>query len=121
MKFVILCLIAVFLFASTSFARQFFASANDDLFVFADTVRKEIENSIEIIASGQNMRVVEEANGWYRVRTENGNEGWVESRFTTEIVRRVFTFDNVEITSFRYSDRCEMVIRERPVENGEKK
>jgi len=102
MKVFRLVAITVLLFVATSFAqRQFFVTATAEAPIYANQTRQMNERAVETIARGGGMRVLDERGQHYRVRTDAGNEGWVEKRLVQQTeARRAFTFDDVEIHGF---------------------
>ncbi|MCL2844788.1 MAG: hypothetical protein FWE23_04970 [Chitinivibrionia bacterium] len=102
MKVFRLVALAVLLFVATSFAqRQFFATATAEAPIYANQTRAMNERAIETIARGGSVRVLEERGNHFRVRTDAGNEGWVERRLLQQTeARRAMTFDDVEIHGF---------------------
>jgi len=102
MRSVKLVFIGVLFIAATTFAqRNFFVSPTADAAIYANQTRQMNERAVENVPRGTVLRVIDENRTLYRVRTNAGNEGWIEKRLVTRNdSRRAFTFDDVEIQGY---------------------
>ena len=102
MRFIKLAAVGVLLLATSVFAqRTFFVSTTEaNVGVYANQTRQMNERAVETLNRGALVRVIDEARNHYRVRTEAGNEGWVEKRMTMRSERRSHVFDEVEIQGY---------------------
>jgi tetratricopeptide (TPR) repeat protein len=73
-----------FIFTSAQSSDYFFGSQNAKAVVFESTVNVKSAPSEEslvlfVIHEGTTIKVQEEIEGWFRIRLDNGNSGWVKS------------------------------------------
>lgn len=79
-----LCAGIWFVFTTAQSSEYFFGSQNARAVVFEASVNVKSAPSEEglilfVIHEGTTIRVQEESEGWFRIRLDNGNSGWVKS------------------------------------------
>ena len=98
-KFVIIGLL--FIVVSVFAQREFFVSPTADAAIYANQTRQMNEKAVENVTKGSVLRVIAERGNHYRVRTNSGNEGWIEKRLTVRNdARKAYTFDDVEVQGY---------------------
>ena len=102
MRFMKLVTIGVLLVAASSFAqKEFFVSPTSDAPIYANQTRQMNEKAIEVVEKGAVLRVIDQKGNSYKVRTNNGNEGWLEKRLAVRNdAKKAYTFDDVEIQGY---------------------
>lgn len=97
-----LVLIGILLIAASSFAqRNYYVSPTSDVGVYANQTRQMNERAIENVTKGSILRVIDENRNYYKVRTDAGNEGWIEKRMAVRNdAKKAYTFDDVEIQGY---------------------
>ncbi len=87
------------LLVASAFGRDFYAVSNsENLPIYENRIRQLNETAITTVSTTENLIVRETESGFYKVETEDGNIGWVESDKITKIDRQVETFANAQVT-----------------------
>jgi hypothetical protein len=91
------------LFATAAcFAQKtFYVSPTADVGIYANQTRQMNEKALETVVKGSVLRVTDTKGNYYRVRTDAGNEGWLEKRMAVRNdAKKAYTFDDVEIQGY---------------------
>ena len=94
---------AVLLVAVSSFAQKTFyvTPKEDNVGIYANQVRQMNEKAVEVVGRTSTLRVLETKNNSYKVKTDAGNEGWIEKRLATvNDAKKAYTFDDVEVQGY---------------------
>ncbi len=91
----------VLLFISMSFAEKFYVLPNSaNVSVYANKSRQMNEKALEKVGKDDRLKVIKKSGGYYNVRTEAGNIGWVETRLVSKTEGKAYTFDDVEVEGY---------------------
>ncbi|MDR0303956.1 MAG: hypothetical protein LBH98_04175 [Chitinispirillales bacterium] len=96
-------LIGLLFTVTSSFAQKTFyvVPNSDNVGVYANQVRQMNEKAIETVGKANVLRVIETKGNYYKVRTDAGNEGWLEKRLATRNdAKKAYVFDDVEIQGY---------------------
>jgi len=86
----------------SAFGQDFYALSNsENLAIYENRVREINESAIAVVSTTENLLVTETDNGYYKVETEDGTIGWVESDKVTKTEKSVETFANAQVTGYQ--------------------
>ncbi len=87
------------LLVASAFGNDFYAVSNsENLPIYENRIRQINESAITTVSTTENLLVKESESGFFKVQTEDGDIGWVESDKVTKTDKQVETFKGVQVT-----------------------
>ena len=102
LKFAAIVLLLVVVSSFAQVQRNFYVTPNsDNIGIYVNQNRQMNERAIQTVGRQDVLRVVEQGRNHYKVRTNSGNEGWIEKRLAVRNdAKKAYTFDDVEIQGY---------------------
>ncbi len=103
MRLINLAIIAVFLFASFTFAQKrtkFVQPKKNNVGIYKNETRSMNETAIVTVGLNDRLKVVKASRTSYKVKTNDGTTGWIEKRLVAAASGKSFLFDDAEVIGY---------------------
>lgn len=103
MRLINLAIIAVFLFASFTFAQRnpkFVQPKKNNVGIYKNETRSVNEPAIVTVGLNDRLKVVKTSRSHYKVKTNDGQTGWIEKRLVAAASGKSFLFDDAEVIGY---------------------
>lgn len=92
--------VAVLFLAASTFAQKYIQPKND-AGIYANQTRLVYEEAIAQVTPDSRLLVIDEKGGFYQVKTEIGQTGWIEKRLVINLGKsKTFKFDQAEVVGY---------------------
>lgn len=103
MRLINIVIIAVFLFASFTFAQRspkFVQPKKNNVGIYQNETRSINEAAILTVGLNDRLKVVKTSRAHYKVKTDDGKTGWIEKRLVAAASGKSFLFDDAEVIGY---------------------
>lgn len=103
MRAINLALLVIFLASSFTFAQRtpkFVQPNKNNVGIYRNETRGVNETAILTVGVNDRLKVLSASRNFYKVRTDDGNEGWIEKRLVAAASGKSFLFDDAEVIGY---------------------
>ena len=103
MRAINLALVVIFLASTFTFAQRgpkFVQPKKNGVGIYKNETRSVNETATLTVGVGDRLKVLRSSRNHYKVRTDDGNEGWIEKRLVAAASGKSFLFDDAEVIGY---------------------
>jgi len=103
MRAITVALLVLFVASTFTFAQRnpkFVQPKKSNVGLYRNETRSVNETAILTVGVNDRLKVIGSSRDFYRVRTDDGNEGWIEKRLVAAASGKSFLFDDAEVIGY---------------------